>query len=81
MLIQHGMYLGQVYLVAHQYDAAKEAFEKALGLNPKSAEAILGLGLTYCYLGNKSSAKEQYSKLKPLNADAAKALLGMIKQL
>ena len=41
--------LGWAYLYQNRMNEAKKAFEKALGLDPKSAQALIGLSAISSY--------------------------------
>lgn len=69
--------LGSIFLSMNQPNEAKTYFEKALIINPLSAESYHGLGLTYLELKNKPLARESFAKaiaLSPNHLGSANAL-------
>lgn len=68
---------GYNYLGDRDYDKAKECFEKALNLNPKSSEACSGLGDLFVLNGDNENAKIMYEwaiKNNPYNNYPKEAL-------
>ena len=72
------MYLGDAYYATKQYDMALAAYNSAAGIDPKSADAVNGLGLVYIVQNNLPLARKQYDALLPLNKDMADKLLAKI---
>jgi sulfatase modifying factor 1 len=65
--------LGRAYTYEGRYNAAEEAFQKGLQLDPRSLDARLLLGGLYLSRGLLEKAEEQYDealKLKPKSYDA-----------
>ncbi len=56
------MELGAAYYIAHRWNEAQDAFERAVSLNPGLAHAHYYLGVLYAAKGDKTRA------LKELNA-------------
>jgi tetratricopeptide (TPR) repeat protein len=53
---------GQLTLNFRKYDVAKEMFGKALEIQPKNYDAIIGLGIAMRGLGDLDGAEAQYKK-------------------
>ncbi|MGN0032853.1 MAG: tetratricopeptide repeat protein [Candidatus Limimorpha sp.] len=59
---------GYVYLVyLYDYDKAIEFFDRALSINPSSADAMLNKGVAYEQKGNFKQAKQQYLQILKAN--------------
>ncbi len=59
---------GDCYLQMEQLQEAKESYEKALNINPESAEACYGIGLCFLYAGLNDAARQMFEAtlaLKP----------------
>ncbi len=56
------LYLGSAYRELKSLEEARDAFEKALGINPNSLEANLGLAGVWQSLGEKRKALEYYQR-------------------
>lgn len=53
---------GRAYVTTKQFDKAKQEFEEALQLNPRSPRTMLEIGRLYEEQGNDSQAKEYYHR-------------------
>src|SRR5260370_1041740 len=53
--------LGGVYLRAHDWEHAREAFEQALKQRPKSGFALYGIAQAYAGAGNTAAAERAYA--------------------
>lgn len=58
---------GKRFLESKQYDAALNALNKSIELNPKDVEAYVRRGSAYGYLGNDSQAIKDYDRAIELN--------------
>lgn len=68
--------LGMSLLDANAVDEAKQAFEKAITLYPKSAEAYFGLGSVYLVIDQPENAMNSFEVALKYNPCLAKALNG-----
>jgi len=66
--------LGDAYLDLGEYDKAKEAFEKALDLEPENAEAHSKSAMYYLARGDMKGLKREYELLKTLDAALAEQI-------
>ena len=75
------MKLGNIYLESNKYQDAADAYENALKIKSKNAEARYNLGIAYIGLSKKymSAANRQHNALKRLDNDFAKDLADKIK--
>ena len=64
--------LGDAYLRTHQWDKAREAFERALKQRPKSGHALYGIARSYALAGDVAHATQAYEDFLASwqNADA-----------
>ena len=71
------MDIGKAYYAKGDFARAIENFQKAAGLNPKSAQVHLSLG--HAYYGSQmfEQALEEYKKTKELSPDTAEACRGL----
>ncbi len=53
------MELGAAYYIAHEWDQAQSAFEKAVALNPGLGHAHYYLGVLYAAKGDKERAQNE----------------------
>ncbi|NOX76440.1 MAG: tetratricopeptide repeat protein [Gammaproteobacteria bacterium] len=65
--------LGIIYYRAGKYDIAREAFNKALELNPKSVASLNHLGIISRNEGKFKESSEDYEKALRINPDYAYA--------
>lgn len=56
------MRLGRVYLEAKEWDRAKDAFEKALALDPKDEANLVEVGAWYNLHGDRAKAEEYFGR-------------------
>jgi tetratricopeptide (TPR) repeat protein len=71
---------GWTYLELDAYDKAEECFKKALQIDSKHDNALVGLGAMYRRQGEYQAARESYLKaleIVPDNAEAFSSLLGV----
>jgi adenylate cyclase len=61
------MALGLAFRANRQYDRATDAYDKALALNPNSADALIGKAAAYAYMGQPDDAIECVDHAKRLN--------------
>jgi tetratricopeptide (TPR) repeat protein len=64
--------LGAIYLAEDELDAALEAFDEALKLNPKDSAALVNRGEVHLRLGNIMEAAQDFARavdLDPENKD------------
>ena len=66
----------------HKYEDASRAFERAVKLKPKFAEAHYRLGVTYLELSKRmlQSARKEYRTLRRLDKELAKELQKSIQK-
>ena len=67
---------GQAALDLNQHDTARALFERALVANPKSVEALVGLGRAHFAQEHKTAAAKFYTTALAINPDSLPALLG-----
>jgi len=65
--------LGLVLQRREQRTAAREAFERAVGINPENATAWVHLGLAYEFLGSRASALDAYRRALSITPERAEA--------
>lgn len=63
--------LGAIHLNEKSYTKAVMSYQEAFKRNPKSADAIVGLGSAYNALGDKDQVQALYGKLKALDVTRA----------
>ena len=61
--------LGRLHSTLGQHDLALQEFQKALGVNPRDAEAITGLAGTYEGMGRAGDAEASYKRAIALRPD------------
>ncbi len=66
------------YLRRACYQKAIEAYKEAIKIKLDYAEAHLGLGLAYLFIGDKGAAFEQYKILKTIDVEKANVLFNLI---
>jgi tetratricopeptide (TPR) repeat protein len=60
---------GYRYLMAEQYNEALDAFQSALDLNSRDAEAMNWMGVTYRYMGDYETALSHITQAMSLNSN------------
>lgn len=75
--------LGNVHLAAHEWDAAREAYQRAIALDPYDPLGYCGLGLTLAHGREARAAIAAYERAVALAPDwaAPHALMGMAYEL
>ena len=63
--------LGLIAYVAKDYDTARQAFERAVGIQSTYANALYFLGYSYYQLGQMDNALSTFQKVLALNPDNA----------
>jgi adenylate cyclase len=61
------MALGLAFRANRQYDRAIDAYDKALALNPNSADALIGKASSFAYMGQPDDAINCVENAKRLN--------------
>jgi catechol-2,3-dioxygenase len=56
------MRIGRIHLEAHEWPKAKEAFDKALSLEPKDAAWLAEIGGYYNLQGDRAKAEEMFTR-------------------
>jgi len=56
------MRIGRIYMEAHEWPKAKEAFDKALTLSPKDAAWLAEIGGYYNLQGDRAKAEEMFTR-------------------
>ena len=56
------MRIGRVYMEANEWSKAKEAFDKALALEPKDAAWLAEIGAFYNLHGDRAKAEEMFTR-------------------
>ncbi len=74
-------FLADAYRMTNQLGLAIDHYTLALGLDPKNADVIYGLGLCYAAQNNRVLARQQHGKLLPLDAELAGKLLAEINAI
>jgi len=67
---------GQSALEINEHETARALFERALVANPKSVDALVGLGRTHFAQEHKTAAAKFYTTALAINPDSLPALLG-----
>lgn len=67
---------GQAALEINKHETARALFERALVANPKSVEALVGLGRAHFVQEHKTAASKFYNTALAINPDSLEALLG-----
>lgn len=67
---------GQAALDLNQHETARALFERALVANPKSVDALVGLGRSHFAQEHKTAAAKFYTTALAINPDSLGALLG-----
>ena len=76
--VQPVVYLGDAYRMQRLYPDAKSTYQKALAIDPKSADAMYWLGAIAVTEQNLTLAREYHARLKPIDAAEAAKLLEFI---
>jgi tetratricopeptide (TPR) repeat protein len=69
--------LGRFYMDRGEFAEAEELFRKAIGLNPKNAQAFSGLGRCYNNLGKTAAGEEALKKASELNPKSEIPYIGL----
>lgn len=72
--------LGLALLKLKRFPEAAEAFRKAVRLNPKDAEARLGLWAAYVHTGEQEEATREFQTLKVLDPELARRWQGAVPE-
>jgi tetratricopeptide (TPR) repeat protein len=67
--------LGRIYFNAYNFAKAKEAYDKAISINPKDITAIEGIGNLHYILHNYKNAEENYEQALKYSKNSDKLLL------
>ncbi len=73
--------LGDSYLAKEKYDEAKDAFERALEIDPRNLEVMLSLARIADQQGNKKGAIERYRKALELEPERLQTVLDLAERL
>jgi Flp pilus assembly protein TadD len=68
------------YIKLGRWPEAGKAFQQALKLNPKDAEAHLGLCAFYLNTGDREAAAKEYKLLQELDQDLAKKFSNLMQK-